>query len=77
MEIYYKSKFFDIQLYLLRLVKAVNTGGSGKFKLRSVVKRYPWPSVKPYNLSEVRTCRFESGVVIGTIVDLGRVTGNW
>ena len=41
----------------------VVTGGSGKFKLRSVVKRYPWPPVKPYNLSEVRTYRFESGTV--------------
>ena len=41
----------------------VVTGGSGKFKLRSVVKRYPWPQVKPYNLSEVRTYRFESGTV--------------
>lgn len=41
----------------------VDTGGSGKFELRSVVKRYPWLSVKPYNLSEVRTCSFESSTI--------------
>ena len=41
----------------------VDTGGSGKFKLRSVVKRYPWLPVKPHNLSEVRTCAFESSTI--------------